>query len=91
MADQRLAALAVCARCRVRYPTALLSPLTDILMTDTGEPAQAVCGICALALMNQRRGSNDTRLESQMAEDLRQQAIAWRREHPTREPLKVRR
>jgi hypothetical protein len=87
MAYQRLAALTVCARCRVRYPTALLSPLT----TDEGEPAQAVCGICALALMNQKRGSRDIQLEGEMAEGLRQQAIAWRREHPTREPVRVRR
>jgi hypothetical protein len=87
MADQRPAALAVCARCRVRYPTGLLSPLE----TDQGEPAQTVCGICALALMNQKRRSSDTRLKSELAEDLRQQAIAWRREHPTREPVKGRR
>jgi hypothetical protein len=87
MGDQRPAALAVCARCRVRYPTALLSPLG----TDQEEAAQAVCGICALALMNQKRRSSDTRLKNEMAEDLRQQAIAWRREHPTREPVKVRR
>jgi hypothetical protein len=65
----------------------LLSPLG----TDEGEPGQTVCGICALALMNQKRRSSDTRLNSEMAEDLRQQAIAWRREHPTREPVKVRR
>ena len=87
MADQRPAPLAVCARCRVRYPTTLLSPLE----TDEGEPAQAVCGICALALMNQKRRSSDTRLKSETAEELRQQAIAWRLEHPTREPVKVRR
>jgi hypothetical protein len=84
MAEQRPAALAVCARCRVRYPTALLSPL----MTAEVEPA--VCGICALAMMNQKRGSNDIELKGEIAEDLRQQAIAWRREHPTREPGKVR-
>jgi hypothetical protein len=65
----------------------LLSPL----LGDEGEPAQAVCGICALALMNEKRGSRDTRLKSETAEDLRQQAIAWRREHPTREPVRVRR
>jgi hypothetical protein len=65
----------------------LLSPL----LVEEGEPAQAVCGICALALMNEKRGSRDTLLKSDAGEDLRQQAIAWRREHPTREPVKVRR
>jgi hypothetical protein len=65
----------------------LLSPLP----TDEGEPSPSVCGICALALMNRKLGSDETRLKNEMAEDLRQQAIAWRREHPTREPVKVRR
>jgi hypothetical protein len=65
----------------------LLSPLP----TGEGEPAPSVCGICALALLNQKHGSNDTRLTDEMAEVLRQQSIAWRREHPTREPVKVRR
>jgi hypothetical protein len=79
--------LTVCRRCRVRYPTALLS---SPLIAE-GELASTVCGICALALMNKRSGSKETRLEDEAAEDMRQQAIVWRREHPTREPVKVNR
>lgn len=63
-----------CNKCGVDYPDGYLSPIMG-----TGV-AEMVCGICALELSNQVLGINRTEFQGEMAEDLRQDAIAYRKQ-----------
>ena len=54
-----------CNDCKVDYPAHLLSA--------------RICGICALARKNSIHGSNFTEFGGEIAEEMRQGAIGWRK------------
>jgi hypothetical protein len=56
-----------CKICKIEYPDEILS--------------NGICGICALELTNKIHGTNRTSFNGEMAEDLRLQAIAWRKKY----------
>jgi len=63
-----------CPECGVDYPEGLLSAL----VTSGGTTAW-VCGICALEISNRLFGVRRQKFQGEVAEDLRQAAIRWRR------------
>jgi hypothetical protein len=67
--------LAKCARCKINYPAAILNPVH----TDKGVTGE-VCGICALEMSNEIHGIHRKRFDGEVAEHMRQQALAWRRQ-----------
>lgn len=71
-----------CTRCRLPYPDDLLNPVVG----NFPESGQPVCGICALAIVNDAHGAEMTRFQG-VAEQFRQRALRWRRAHPHAEPV----
>ena len=61
-----------CEKCKFDYPRNLLSAFR------ANKGTAVVCGICALELKNAVHGTNDTEFVGEIAEDMRQQAIAHR-------------
>jgi len=77
------AAHEMCADCRWPYPdTGYLNQ-----MNVNGQYTKPICGICALARVNQFHGVQLTRFKGEMAEETRQDAIKWRKNHPHLNPL----
>ena len=71
-----------CTICKLPYPDALLKEFeTGRLGADEPAARAKVCGICALALSNAVMTHKRTRFDGPAAEELRQQAIRWRRSH----------
>lgn len=62
-----------CSCCKVNYPDGLV-----VLMMVNGE-RPLVCGICALDISNEAHGITRKRFDGEFAEDLRQQAIEFRK------------
>lgn len=62
-----------CNKCEVSYPDDYLSPI----ITSQGSVGQ-VCGICALEISNEALGIKRNKFNGEMAEEARQDAIAWR-------------
>lgn len=90
-----------CALCRLPYPEELLMPVTapghpmdrqlvcgicalDISNEQLGDgPITTINAFTGR--VRERRGPRK-RFDGQMAEDLRQRALAWRRKHPNAKP-----
>jgi hypothetical protein len=70
-----------CDKCRWDYPVHLLNPI----VSSEGYSVP-VCGICALQIINEAHGIRRTRFGGEQAEATRQGALAWRRNHPDKEP-----
>lgn len=69
--------MSTCERCKQSYPDELLQP-----MFIGGEGyTKPICAICALELGNELHGIKRKKFQGEMAEDLRQRALAWRRKH----------
>lgn len=66
-----------CNGCDWKYPDNLLAPIFL-----NGEYAYDICGICALVLVNETHGTNNTKFNGKMAEANRLAAIKWREDHP---------
>jgi hypothetical protein len=62
-----------CPHCGVEYPPEILSPVVA-----TGGATAEICGICALAMINQAHGIRRRKFDGPVAERLRQAALAWR-------------
>lgn len=63
-----------CGNCGVVYPNGYTSPM------HTGDGStDNICGICALELSNAYHGVIRKKFDGTMAEELRQNAIAWRK------------
>ena len=73
-----------CPRCAWPYPTDLLVPM---FIGGSGYTAP-VCGVCALDLTNAVHGTRLVAFQGEIAEDMRQQALAWRRRHPHADPAR---
>lgn len=71
-----------CTSCQWEYPDHLLNPL----MTSHGMVGQ-VCGICALAISNDMLGIKRKKFDGENAEELRLEAVAWRKKHANKKPL----
>ena len=70
----------ICTECRVVYPAHLLSPFIAC-----GKESKPVCGICALRLSNTLHGFKRRRFQGEIAEEMRQEAVAWRRKSSGRD------
>lgn len=70
-----------CARCDWPYPDGLLSPVIG-----SAFGSQPVCGICALEIINAVHGTNRKRFQGGHAEEMRTDALDWRRLHPHAKP-----
>lgn len=64
-----------CDRCKMSYPAELLNSL---FVSGSGY-TKPLCGICALEVSNEALGVTHTKFDGEMAEDLRQRAIRWRK------------
>lgn len=72
-----------CDECQWDYPFHMLNPLyTNI----GGVTSKAVCGICALKLMNMIHRSDRKKFDGYGAERMRQKAISWRERNPDSKP-----
>lgn len=72
-----------CDECQWDYPFHMLNPLfTNI----AGVTSKAVCGICALKLMNMIHRSNREKFDGTGAERMRLKAIQWRERNPDSKP-----
>lgn len=78
-----------CPDCGWLYPVEILSPFVS------GDPdfnavvrTHPICGVCALRRVNQRHGARLRKFNGTTAEDFRQDALAFRREHPEYAPKK---
>lgn len=70
-----------CGRCKLPYPEELL---TQMFIGGQGY-TEPVCGICALEISNELHGVVRKRFQGEMAEDMRQQAIRWRKQYERRQ------
>ena len=66
-----------CDKCQVNYPSELVQPMN----TNIDTRYRNVCGICYLELKNKFFGLNDKQLWGEVAEDIRQQAIKFRKDN----------
>lgn len=66
-----------CGDCGWTYPTRLLNPMRS---NDGTTPA--ICGICALARKNRIHGTSFETFSGDFAEQLRLEALEWRRRNP---------
>jgi hypothetical protein len=62
-----------CGNCKIKYPDELLSPGMGLGTSDS------MCGICALELSNKMLGINRTEFTGEIAEQMRLDAIEWRK------------
>lgn len=69
----------MCGRCKLPYPSELLVPM--FIGGKDGGYTAPVCGICALEISNEMHGDNRKRFGGEMAEEMRQGALRWRRKH----------
>lgn len=72
-----MANMDVCARCRRQYPD--VGYVTDMFTSTQGY--LHVCGICALEITNELHGTKMTRFHGEMAEQMRQDCLAYRKAH----------
>lgn len=72
--ERRAQHLDTCARCKWNYPD--VGYVSDIFTSTQGY--LHVCGICALAITNELHGTNMTEFHGEMAEQVRQDCIAYR-------------
>ena len=63
-----------CNACKWEYPDGYTAPL----LTTEGSMAE-ICGICALEISNKLHGINRKKFDGQRAEEMRQDAIAYRK------------
>ena len=70
-----------CDGCGWRYPVEILS----VFVSDKAN-TKPICGVCALARSNEIHGITRRRFDGEMAEDFRQDTLAFRREHPEYAP-----
>jgi len=64
-----------CTKCKINYPDGFLSP---VIMT--GITTRAICGICALSIINKIHGDDRVKFNGEIAESLRLQAVEFRKE-----------
>lgn len=62
-----------CAKCKIAYPEGYLSPIIG------GSVRGGVCGICALEITNEVHGVTREKFQGEIAEELRQMAIEYRK------------
>ena len=65
-----------CDGCKIKYPEELLSPM----YTDQGI-TKDICGICALNLRNHLLGTKQTKFNGEIAEQMRLDAIEFRKKN----------
>lgn len=65
-----------CTSCFTEYPEELVTQ-----MFVNGGYVK-VCGICALQISNEVHGTKRRKFDGEQAEQMRQRAILWRRDHP---------
>lgn len=65
-----------CSSCNWSYPEEFLNA-----MFSSKGVEQSICGICALAISNKTLGVERTHFTGEMAEDLRLDAVEWRKTH----------
>lgn len=73
-----------CQQCKIKYPDGYLSPMI------TSEPnlvTSLICGICALDIRNKVHGINNKEFQGEIAEDMRQMAIKYRKENKTNDKI----
>lgn len=63
-----------CTRCKVAYPD--VGYVTNMFTSTHGY--LHVCGICALEITNELHGTNMKQFRGEMAEQMRQDCIAYR-------------
>jgi hypothetical protein len=63
-----------CRHCGVDYPEEILNPIVS-----TNGTTANICGICALEIINQAHGSRRKKFHGEIAEAMRQAALAHRR------------
>jgi len=68
-----------CAKCKINYPKELVSAMASFV--NGRMHYQNLCGICALAASNRIHGIHRRRFTGMMAEQMRQEAIKFRKEH----------
>jgi hypothetical protein len=73
--------MTTCQRCGWVYPDELLSDLVGT-SPATGRFRWHLCAICALEVTNEQLGLRNKAFGGEMAEAMRQDALAWRKEHP---------
>lgn len=66
-----------CSRCHWDYPSQILSPF----ISSAGN-RQNCCGICALELKNEIHGTRWEHFDGSIAEQMRLEAVQWRKRHP---------
>ena len=74
-------ALRRCSQCGWKYPDYLL----HTLHSSAGNNPQ-MCGICGLEISNKILTIQRTEFTGPLAEKLRQEAIAWRKQYPKHGP-----
>ena len=69
-----------CERCEIDYPNHLVRPL---IMGRLGQSLQSVdvCGICALEIVNELHGLNDSQFHAHGAETVRRACVKWRQDN----------
>lgn len=72
-----------CPVCKWKYPD--IGYLSALFVGSLGYTAP-ICGICALEESNRALGVKRTSFHGQMAEEMRQDAIHWRKKHPEYKP-----
>lgn len=74
-----------CERCQLPYPAELLTQMFIGNVDGKSGYTAPVCGICALEISNEIHGKNGCRprkrFDGEMAEEMRQGAIRWRKKH----------
>jgi hypothetical protein len=72
--------MVTCTRCVTSYPDELVTQM----FVNGGYTM--VCGVCALEVSNAVHGTNRRKFRGAQAEQLRQDALQWRRDHPVVKP-----
>lgn len=73
-----------CTECDWSYPDDLVQPMC--IHTSEFSGYVDVCAICGLKISNDVHGMDRKAFNGEIAESLRQQAIAFRKAHPEKEP-----
>jgi hypothetical protein len=69
-----------CSGCDWTYPDGYVNPFTS------SKGNEQLCGICALDASNELHGTKWKTFNGEMAEDARQDAVAYRKMNPKRRP-----
>lgn len=70
-----------CDSCKWNYPFEFLSSFQS-----NKKNIANCCGICALQFSNELHNEKRTQFDGEVAEEMRQAALNWRRKHPHEKP-----